>query len=614
MWGTAGAVVCLWLALAFIVGHPIGRRVMAQPGAWPLSTLLGAGVLQGIAASLALCGLLRPIPIVAAILVAATAALRLAPPTVVVRRPLPTELVIPPLAVISVLTLAPPASFDDTLYHLPMGVHAADTGRVAGSSDFLRYSFLPQAAQTLYGAFFALGAGVTTVHMLQFAQVVLGAVLIANAVALLSGSAAAGLVALTPLVGTAMLWRVGTTAFVDGAAFAYVAATGVIAAGIASGKLRADGWSAAATGVLAASAATTKVQAGLTCAALLSVLALVARREIRAAHLGIAAAVALILAGPWFVRTTVITGNPIYPLATSLFGNRGPWSDAEVRYQFAAAESFAEVRAGSTIARLLTDLGLRNLQLGAESPLFVGHALSPIALLGAAAVLTPLRRNRGLIVVGGAGAVLIAVRLAVDMTPRYLLYALGLLALATGLGWAAIFARRPAGSAVTAAAAAALLVASIPTIHYVDRRRQAGLPTAAEDREAYVRARIPCFEAVAALNRSARPYRAYGAFCEEVRYYADHLVIGDWFGPGSYYRVLGLPSLGGAAQPPDVRRIFSARATPGDVAAVRGRLRRLGVDHLVVAADAGPAGALDAPGSGLTLRCACGEARVYAVE
>ncbi|MCY2925817.1 MAG: glycosyltransferase family 39 protein, partial [Planctomycetota bacterium] len=53
--------------------------------------------------------------------------------------------------------------------------------------------------------------------------------------------------------------------------------------------------------------------------------ALVRRRWRTLAHVAAAAGVALLLFSPWLVRNTISTGNPVFPLATSVFG-RGHWS------------------------------------------------------------------------------------------------------------------------------------------------------------------------------------------------------------------------------------------------------------------------------------------------
>ena len=48
-----------------------------------------------------------------------------------------------------------------------------------------------------------------------------------------------------------------------------------------------------------------------------------------------AAGLSIVLFSPWLIRNTIYTGNPVFPLATNLFG-RGYWS----------AESQARFRAG----------------------------------------------------------------------------------------------------------------------------------------------------------------------------------------------------------------------------------------------------------------------------
>ncbi|MCY2930319.1 MAG: glycosyltransferase family 39 protein [Planctomycetota bacterium] len=54
--------------------------------------------------------------------------------------------------------------------------------------------------------------------------------------------------------------------------------------------------------------------------------ALLRRRWRGLAHVGAGGAVALLLFSPWLIRNTLATGNPVFPLATSVFG-RGHWSE-----------------------------------------------------------------------------------------------------------------------------------------------------------------------------------------------------------------------------------------------------------------------------------------------
>ena len=98
-----------------------------------------------------------------------------------------------------------------------------------------------------------------------------------------------------------------------------------------------DRRSAVCVGVMLGGACAAKyLSVGLIAAPVLSamiVLTLLDRRRFRqAAHVPLAGLAALVLFSPWLIRNTVHTGNPVFPLATKIFG-RGHWSaESEQRW------------------------------------------------------------------------------------------------------------------------------------------------------------------------------------------------------------------------------------------------------------------------------------------
>jgi hypothetical protein len=93
--------------------------------------------------------------------------------------------------------------------------------------------------------------------------------------------------------------------------------------------------------------------------------------------------------------------------------------------------------------------------------------------------------------------------------------------------------------------------------------RRGPFPVRPEEREAYLRAHLPAYPAIAHLNRT-RGERAsvYAVFAENIAYYARGRYRGDWFGPAAYHSVF---------------------SPTGDPDAVADRLRELGADHLLLA-------------------------------
>jgi hypothetical protein len=78
-------------------------------------------------------------------------------------------------------------------------------------------------------------------------------------------------------------------------------------------------------------------------------------------------------------------------------------------------------------------------------------------------------------------------------------------------------------------------------------RRAGPLPVTPPARERYLARNLPLYPAIAFLNRSYGPgWTAYAFHAERMAYFAEGVLWGDWFGPGSYRRMLGALSEGEA--------------------------------------------------------------------
>jgi hypothetical protein len=216
------------------------------------------------------------------------------------------------------------------------------------------------------------------------------------------------------------------------------------------------------------------------------------------------------------------------------------------------------------LVRLPWDLSLGWRAAGAVAP------LSPVYLVAlpllAAGFLTDGRVRRLL----GLVAAFVMATLLLPREPRYVMAVLPLLSLATAaviarslaplapLGWAA----RPGLVAVLCAALA------LPGWLYgLDRLRRLGLPpVSAAGRDALLARRLPLYPALRFLNRTeGSGYTAYGWQTENLKYFADGRLLGEWTGPAAYGR---LPAIGGDPEPLALA------------------LRRLGAGYLILPANA----------------------------
>jgi 4-amino-4-deoxy-L-arabinose transferase-like glycosyltransferase len=279
-------------------------------------------------------------------------------------------------------------------------------------------------------------------------------------------------------------------------------------------------------------------------------------RPRRPSRLLLFAAVAAAVLLPVYGRILYYTGNPVFPYLPGLFGHSS-WDPVTVR-PLAGTFGTGLGRALHTLATLPWDVVFARGKAGSQPP------FSPLLLLAIpllAFVVLRDRRVRPWLLLACAYAALFPL---LPRDARYLLPALPLvcLALAAGLD-RPVFTRRPA---VVVALALLLL---LPGVLYAGYRiaRQGAPPVTAAARERYLAARLPLYPALAWLNRErGRDYTVYAIFAEDMTYFAQGTLLGDWHGPGRFTEVL---------------------LSFGDPEAFWRRLRGLGAGYLLVPRDRG---------------------------
>lgn len=212
-------------------------------------------------------------------------------------------LLLSPLA----MALAPAASQDALIYHLRFPEMTLQDGRwaydTANSS-----SYHPAATGTLYVAALAVdrqGVSAQLVHFGFFVLSIAAAAAIARRLGAASGHGAALLFAAVPCAGIVAGWAWADLSLLFAIAAAVLAALG--------------GMYAIAL-ILLALAASIKYTALLACLPVAVAIVAAALRARQWRRLAVAVALAAVVASPWFVTNALRTGNPVYPLATSIFG------------------------------------------------------------------------------------------------------------------------------------------------------------------------------------------------------------------------------------------------------------------------------------------------------
>ncbi len=498
----------------------------------------------------------------------------------------PALLVGAALAPAFVWGLYPPAAFDATVYHLPFARAFAASHRLVETPELL-FTVFPQLVEALFAAMMVATGVDTAAHLVQWLAVAATALLLYGAGRRFY-SARAGLWAAALWLAHPLVHYQAASGYVD-AAFALFAL--VTAYAWELWHERGEwGWLLLA-GAAAGFGAATKYH-GLLWLLLFTLLTLVgARRGRRLRGAAALLAVACLVAGPWYLRSYVATGNPIHPFLAPMFeGGSASKIDRHLGLDDAAAPADLPLLA----LRRLGEVAARPVELArfawqasfAPAAFDRQAALAPWPLL-----LTPLAavfalRDRRLL--RWLALVFLYAALWTTTQPRFQLPGAALLALAGAAGLEHLarragLVRRWLGRRGVAALLAAVMIAPGP-LYATYKLLELGQPPPASAlaREDFLDRRVAGHAAIRWLNEMhGASYTLYAARAPELTYYARGRFLGQARGP---------------------HRISRIRPLLGDAAALHRELRAIGVDYLLVAGEARPALARDESFARLFLR------------
>jgi hypothetical protein len=560
-------VLAALAATAYVLGRKITGELDRPVERWAIPMALGLALLAHLGLLLGFAGLLRPLPVLVAVLAihlwgislwrrlpqAARSALHEIRGW---RAVLGAAAVLPFCA----LPLYPPTAFDATLYHLPFARGFVESGGVPFLRD-LRFPVFPQANEMLF-ALVMLFAQDVAAHGVQWLMTLLSAALVWAWARDAFSATAAGWLAAAVFLGNPLV------AYLAGNAYLEAGLTLFITAALYSARRwRGTGerrWLVIAA-VFAATAADSKYL-GLFVLGVVGLTVVLGRRPDRTGRarwrsvLLFSGVAALVLA-PWYGRIYAMTGNPLFPFFPQTFG-AGAW--APIRFHsFLAPPSRPDGtpigREGLLGSRLIDlirlpyDLMFQRAKYNGQPPISPFYlAALPLALLAA------LRDSRQRRLLGFPAAYAFAC-LALPADARYLVPALPLLSVAVSGILAPPLARF--GPRATAALCA---VCFLPGWLYAGYaiHREGPLPLTPARREAYLAHRQPCYPAVSYLNWTlGTRYAVWALHAENMAFYARGRFLGDWIGLGRFDRMLG------------------GLRDPGDL---HDRIRRLGAGYLLL--------------------------------
>ena len=247
----------------------------------------------------------------------------------------------------SALTLYPVTAFDATSYHLPLARDLVQNHGLA-YDPFVRYSFFPQANESMFAVMLLMSKSSISPAALEYAALAVSVLLLPLWFLGSGRSIAGGLAAGLIVLATPVLILAGTVPYVDVWTMVFVLGGLLIGLEVAEGRA-APLPGLALAGVLLGEAAATKYLAiGFAVAVAIGVFVAGGRARIPWKGVGAAAGASPVIALPWYAWTIHTTGDPVYPFATSVFGNRsGLWTAAELRAQHSQRDAEPRHRAAS---------------------------------------------------------------------------------------------------------------------------------------------------------------------------------------------------------------------------------------------------------------------------
>lgn len=514
--------VAHYAAFAVFVGAcwGFGRLVLARlaPPAWrdrwletAMATALGLGLFIVAFQVLAITGTLQRGVVLALVGVGALAgawqwrAWRAQPDAVAPALTRVDRFALVALACVALPTLtaplAPPAAYDEVMYHLPYARQLAEQGRI-GVYEWLRYPWFPYNYDLLYAAVLQVYDDVFT-HLVHALAGWLSVLMVYRL----------GLRHVNRLVaciGAGIWLALGDypNSYIDMGVALFVL-SGFVALWWWREREAGDPgvrWLALAAFLLGV-AAGSKYQALIF---LPLVAVFVARHERRPQVWAFALLCFLLPCVYWYARNAIMTGDPFNPIGARLFGFTN-WNAADYRQQIIDVQ-----------------------QHHANPP---NVMLWPVLLAPFSLAWKRSAAVRAAVVFCGWALLVWA---ATSRYPRYLLPSFPLLALMAAVGWHQLFlwigqAWRWRLPARTPQVAGGLLIAVLVGVSLSHTVRNARLisPTP-ETREAFFRERIPGYEVLTHLRTHPVPGKLYQVAMNDSLYFAPNPVWGDIFGPWRY--------------------------------------------------------------------------------
>lgn len=544
------ATLFIFAISSFFIGKRINRSVRFQSTVEELffCTTLGIGVIAYIVLFLGLVGLLYSSVVI--LLVGLGLALSFREIHLVIRRLvawlrnfqmsqattllpfLPLLFLLP----ILLMPLYPPSSWDALSYHLPVAKIFADKHRIVLTP------YLPAATNVL------------TIEMLFSLMLLIADDIMANLISLLLLlltalatfsfskryiSTSSGFIAVSALLSSPIVIFLGTTCYIDIGLALFVTAAGYGFANWAS--MRDTKW-------LCLSAIFTGFAIGTKYSALFFVLLIGAaivimymRRKAPLKDLLVFLVIAALIGSPWYIRNYYLTGNPVFPFFTNIFGENWLWNSVDSKIQ--QIDLIKRYGTGKNMASLILlpiNIVFNWRKFHSEGlPLWT---LSPFFSLFIPFWLIKRPRNK---IVSWAllfGGLYVLFWFFTSQIARYLLPITSMLSIGVGysvdkaIGW---ISKRSNILNKRFAMAIIGVILLAPSLYFTFSTLPSdSLPMTLKERNEWLKRLTPSFETLLIYNSIATDKtRIYIMYESKLAYYTRGVYLGSWAGPARYSKI-----------------------------------------------------------------------------
>ena len=258
----------------------------------------------------------------------------------------------------------------------------------------------------------------------------------------------------------------------------------------------------------------------------------------------------LIMIIPWYIRSYLITGNPVYPFAIGIFGNHGPWTLQEIQGQ---VDNYNLGKFGGILLSPAALIDLFKNNYGGEG---LVHPFSVFLSIGVVlSIFSPTFWSTKIMKLNIIIVLFFLFTSFESVFIRYLYPIIPLMILLAGIGWnniikiyisiihktSEIFNNRiNMDYAIKVTSLVTALIFFLPGLNYLLHNLNGiGIVITPEKEKVFLEEKLPAYKALNFLNSNYNSqYKVYAVHLENMKYYADGQFIGDWFGPDSFGRFM----------------------------------------------------------------------------